>query len=451
MPPINFQHVHRPVDTSARLHIVEVRKAAARNGEPSVVARQSIKQRDKDSNVGAKRLTSELGSGVTSIRENGVNNAALNPVNVDATDSVEVETYDDLPPWDGSPESNATHFISQSKTKVGGTVSVGAAANSSVVGAHIDQTLVAIQPSMPPGTSVRTVQPLNPDEVYVREAFVLEGQAWGAPRGFETSVDFTATDFSEKSIEKLEKGIASFQLALPNIKDDDADTRIAALEGFISRNSDTEPWKNTTPVETLKQQRSEILRATLASQLIFPKASENIRHYFLGGGEAVQREVATDAFASETIANDYRNSLERQAIAYALKHPDVREFTVQGPLFNQDVMNDPNPMLSDKDSFMAFGNYWVGGVGHYKVVKREDSAVELDGATRMFMHDYYNFSSMGMDFPVLEVPRSHIFEMSLAKDPETGKPLAQNYEVFLVDKSIPSRIKSSSQRGSMQN
>jgi hypothetical protein len=435
MLPINVQHLSRPTDVNAKAQLVEVRKAAGRNAEPPTSPRGRAEQSEMIASVGADTLVAELGAGVSS-SGNG-RYLDLNPRNSDGVTS-----------WDGSPQSNAEHWARESAHDARGSqekVLVAAGkTNAPFVSTLHKDSVVAIQPSAPPKSPVRTVLPLRSHNSYLSDTKVDAADTWGRPRAIETESDPTTFDFATEDPHTHKMNLSKMQLQLPNVSDEQSNIEDAAYQGYIIRTKNNNEWASTTPVETLKAERAEILRATLLAQLIRPEASHNFRHYLVGEGRPIQKEVATDFLADEKVANQYREALESQAIEYALRNPDAKEFTVQGPLFNEEVMNGEELTLANKDRFLAYGHNWGGGVGHYKVVKRESGGVELEGATRLFMHDRYNFSPYGIDVPVLDIPRQHVFEMSIADDPETNKPLAQNYDIFLVDEAVESRIRSGS-------
>lgn len=59
----------------------------------------------------------------------------------------------------------------------------------------------------------------------------------------------------------------------------------------------------------------------------------------------------------------------------------------------------------------------------------------LDGETQMFVYDYYNFRPVGVEYPLFgsKVPQGNLLQMSITNDPNTRKPMASPFYVYLYE------------------
>jgi hypothetical protein len=367
MPPIISNYPSHLLQVNTQPQLVQIRRNAGNTLQSSTNNPPTIRPKENALDASAVPLQFVIGNDATSPGDTANTGRTHDTPMITKHNALGLGLNSDLAPWDGSPKTNTSHYFEQSLLQTDSTRSPGIA-NESVNALAADEIrrppLVAIQPSPAPTSSARTVKlpALQIGDSDYASAFngskVLSELTWGEPRAFETTADAATFEFSAENSSVHKQNLKALGLVLPNVGDDGRDHEDAAREGIITKKSAASSWTNTTPIETLKSERDDILRATLASQLLRPDASKNIRHYLNGDGVPLQREVDTKFFADETKAEHYRNALERYAIGYAQSHPDAKEFTIQGPLFNDATHGTSD--RNDYDNHLAFGRYWVG-------------------------------------------------------------------------------------------
>ena len=249
------------------------------------------------------------------------------------------------------------------------------------------------------------------------------GKVWGTVAAEPSTRNFTYDVFRHSLRD------SHGRLPLPNTNDDIS----TMLEGkYLGKKIDNS-------AEHLNDLKAIALRAANVGRLISPEAAASMLHYLGATGKPLERAVDRGFWKTQeneldsTNIDKYLGELEKSALRYAIDHPTVTEFTIQGPLFSLRHQNS-------KDLWAAMGSFYAGGRAHYKINRGSDGRITLDGSTQMFGIDHYNFRHdvHGVGMPALpfekisEVAQHYLQAMSLVK--HKGQPIAKSFEQTFLEK-----------------
>jgi hypothetical protein len=197
--------------------------------------------------------------------------------------------------------------------------------------------------------------------------------------------------------------------------------------------------------EELRDSRNAALRTLSAGRFVLPMSARSIQHYLTGLGKPLETTITKKLFnntfnesAGYFKLDKYTENLEQSALRYAQNNPNVKEFTVQGPLVALES--------SESDVKTSLGQFWAGGRAHYVATRGDNGKILLVGNTQLIAVDYYNFKVFGQHMPLMpgekqsSIPQGVFLGMTACKIPNTNTNMAYPYAAYGKQKIQFSRI-----------